>query len=59
MGYTQKQLSEKAKININYISGIERGTRNATIQVLCLLSKALETNFFELMAEAGQESKNL
>lgn len=41
--WTQEQLAEKADLDQTYISGIERGERNATILTVAKLSAALRT----------------
>jgi len=41
--WTQEQLAEKASLDQTYISGIERGERNATILTITKLAGALKT----------------
>jgi transcriptional regulator with XRE-family HTH domain len=41
--WTQEQLAEKATLDQTYISGIERGERNATILTITKLAAALRT----------------
>lgn len=40
---TQEQLAERAELHWTYISGIERGTRSPTLNILGRLAKALRT----------------
>lgn len=41
--WTQEQLAERADLDQTYISGIERGERNATILSITKLAGALKT----------------
>ena len=45
---SQEQLSFEAEINKNYLSDLERGTRNPTIEVLTKIANALEVSLSEL-----------
>jgi transcriptional regulator with XRE-family HTH domain len=45
---SQEQLSFEAEINKNYLSDLERGTRNPTIEVLTKIAIALEVSLSEL-----------
>lgn len=40
---SQEELADEAKIDRTYISGIERGKRNPSIDLLARLAKALKT----------------
>lgn len=41
---TQEQLAYDAEIDLTYLSGIERGQRNPSVNVLVRIAKALEAN---------------
>ncbi len=41
--WTQEQLAEKAALDQTYISGIERGERNATLLTVAKLAVAFKT----------------
>jgi len=43
-GLTQEQLSEKMEINPKYLSSIERGNENPTLNTLIKLSESLEVD---------------
>ena len=42
-GITQEELAERADLHRTYISMLERGVRNPTLEVLAQLAEALET----------------
>jgi len=45
---SQEQLAEKADINAKYLSRIERGTENPTLDMLIKLSIALDVEMWEI-----------
>ncbi len=45
---SQEELSEKADISSKYLSRIERGTENPTLDMLIKLSHALEVEMWEM-----------
>jgi transcriptional regulator with XRE-family HTH domain len=47
-GYTQEQLAEHIEINPKYLSSIERGAENPTLDLLCRLAKGLQVDLYEL-----------
>ena len=47
-GLSQEQLAEKANINAKYLSRMERGTENPTLDMLIKLSRALEVEMWEM-----------
>ena len=47
-GFSQEQLAEKADINSKYLSRMERGTENPTLDMLIKLSNALEVEMWEM-----------
>ena len=47
-GFTQEQLAENIGINPKYLSGIERGKENPTLDMLIKLSGALTADLGEL-----------
>ena len=49
-GLTQEQLSEKMEINPKYLSSIERGNENPTLNTLINLSESLEVDLSEIFS---------
>ena len=49
-GLTQEQLAERADKHTTYIGQLERGEKNATIESLCKLARALEVPAAQLLA---------
>ena len=49
-GITQDQLSERMEINPKYLSSIERGKENPTLNTLINLSRSLEINIDEVFS---------
>jgi len=47
---TQEQLSEKMEINPKYLSSIERGNENPTLNTLIKLSESLEVDLGEIFS---------
>ena len=47
-GLSQEQLAEKADINSKYLSRMERGTENPTLDMFIKLSNALEIEMREM-----------
>ena len=45
---SQEQIAEKAGISSNYLSRIECGKENPTLDMLIKLGEALETNMWEM-----------
>ena len=42
LGLTQEELAELSEFHVNYIGGIERGTRNPSLTSILQLAKALK-----------------
>jgi transcriptional regulator with XRE-family HTH domain len=60
-GLTQDQLAEKVELSPKYISGIERGVENPTMDILIRLAKVLcvEPYDFFLFGESDENEKAL
>jgi transcriptional regulator with XRE-family HTH domain len=43
-GWSQEELSEQSELHRTYISGIERGTRNPTLEIVDKIAAALDVN---------------
>ena len=49
--FTQKELSEKADIGVQYISRIENGSANPSLKIVSALSSALEATLSDLFSD--------
>ena len=47
-GFTQEELAEKININPKYLSSIERGKENPTLNTLIKLSESLDVNLNDI-----------
>lgn len=52
-GWSQDKLSEESGLHRTYISGIERGVRNPTIEIAQQIAIALNVTVSELFVEQG------
>jgi len=48
-GLTQERVAFDAEIDLTYLGGIERGTRNPSLLVMARIAKALDTELVELL----------
>lgn len=51
LGIPQDELAYRARLHRTYISLVERGKRNPTLEVMQALAKALQTSMTEMMTE--------
>lgn len=51
-GLSQEELAHQADLDRTYISGVERGVRNPTVQVLQRLAMVLKIRPADLLADA-------
>jgi transcriptional regulator with XRE-family HTH domain len=58
-GWSQDRLSEETGMHRTYISGIERGVRNPTIEVIHRLSTALHVEPASLLSRAAYRERQL
>ena len=54
-GLTQEDLAEAADVHWKYISLLERGLRQPSLDVLLRLAKSLDASASELVAEVEQD----
>ena len=47
-GLSQEAFADKCGLDRTYVSGIERGVRNPTLEVISVLAKVLEIEMSEL-----------
>lgn len=57
LGLSQEQLAEISSLHRTYISGIERGTRNISIENIGKISRALDISISTLFSLYGIEGK--
>ncbi|HTP78847.1 MAG TPA: helix-turn-helix transcriptional regulator [Bacteroidota bacterium] len=50
IGITQEELAERAELHRTYITDIERGTRNPTLETMWNIALALGTNLPTLLS---------
>lgn len=50
LGISQEELAERASLHRTYVSDIERGTRNVSIENIAKLAKALNISISALFA---------
>jgi transcriptional regulator with XRE-family HTH domain len=55
MDLSQEELAERAQLHRTYISSIERGQRNPSLENIEKLAKALDISIFALFAQYGIE----
>lgn len=52
-GLTLRDVSERARISLGYISEVERGQKEASSELLASLTQALEVPLSQVMLEVG------
>lgn len=54
-GYSQEAFAAHCKIHRTYMGGVERGTRNVSIQNIERIARGLDVTAGELLTEAEKE----
>lgn len=49
-GWSQEDFAHRANLDRTYVSGIERGTRNPTLDIIQKLARALDVPAADLLA---------
>jgi transcriptional regulator with XRE-family HTH domain len=57
LGITQKELAHRAGLHRSYVCGIERGTRNVSLENIERLSRALEISLSTLFFYEGAQTE--
>lgn len=52
MGLSQEQLAVRAKVHRTYLSGVETGTRNPTLEIIKRLASALGVEASDLLVQS-------
>lgn len=55
-GLSQEELAERSGLHPTYISMVERGVRNPTLDAAARMAKALKVSFHKLIEEALRRS---
>ena len=58
-GFSQEKLAERAGLHPTYVSMIERGERNPTLDVSARIAKALKITLPALLQEAQEQRSKL
>ena len=53
-GWSQEQLADEAGLHRTYVSGVERGTRNPTVEIVGKIANALGVKPSELFREVAE-----
>ena len=62
LGFTQEELASRAELHRTYITDIERGTRNPTLETMWSIASALDTSLSSLLVfpkSSSAPSKNI
>ncbi|TRD03778.1 helix-turn-helix transcriptional regulator [Mesorhizobium sp. WSM4303] len=57
-GLTQEQVAERANLTQQYLSDLERGKRNPTIETLYAIASALGVSHLDLVTPAEQKGSS-
>jgi transcriptional regulator with XRE-family HTH domain len=57
-GYSQEEFSFRVGLHQTYVSSVERGERNVTMQTADRIAKALGTTLADLFTELERESND-
>ncbi len=55
---TQEQFAELLDISVSYVSLIERGSRNATVETLLAIADVLDVSVASLLQDATEQSRD-
>jgi transcriptional regulator with XRE-family HTH domain len=53
-GWSQEEFAHRAELDRTYVSGVERGVRNPTLDVITKLADALDVEVADLFPRAGR-----
>lgn len=55
LGWSQEEFAHRAGLDRTYVSGVERGVRNPTLDVITKFAATLEVDIADLFTRAGRE----
>jgi len=58
LGFSQERLAERAELHRTYISDVERGARNLSLESITRLARAMEISVADLFPEETAKPKN-
>lgn len=58
-GYSQEEFSFRVGLHQTYVSSVERGERNVTIQTADRIARALDTTMAEMFGKLERSSKSV
>lgn len=53
-GISQEELADLANVDRTYVSGIERGLRNPSIEIVARFARTLDTTASDLLNDTGK-----
>ncbi|MEA4944581.1 MAG: helix-turn-helix transcriptional regulator [Propionicimonas sp.] len=56
-GWSQEELAHRANLDRTYVSGVERGVRNPTLDVITRFADTLEVEVADLFPRGGVHSE--
>ncbi len=56
-GWSQEEFAHRADLDRTYVSGVERGVRNPTLDVITRFANTLDVEVADLFPRADRESK--
>jgi transcriptional regulator with XRE-family HTH domain len=59
LGLSQEELAKRSKLHRTYISDVERGERNISVESLRRLAVALGTTMWELLKVAEEQTEDI
>lgn len=58
LGWSQEEFAHRANLDRTYVSGVERGVRNPTLDVITRLADTLEVEVADLFPRGAREQRH-